>query len=217
METIPTYTTDRFVTIAVDVQNDFLPGGALAVTNGHDVIPPLNDLMHFTRQRDGLVVATGDQHPAVTPHFADYGGPWPVHCVQNTEGAAFDPLLDIDDQTIIINKGTGQTDGYSGYEGRTQDGRTIEQIVQPKHPTERVIVAIGGLATDYCVRNTVLDATKQADRVAKARTGAIAVYALTDAMRAVNIHPTDEAEALQDMQAAGATLLTTAEFMERYQ
>ena len=205
---------DRIVTIAVDVQKDFCPGGALGVADGDSVIPPLNTALAYTRQENGLVLATRDWHPEVTPHFEAYGGIWKTHCVQNTEGAEFHPDLDIDEATVIINKGMGQTDGYSGYEGATADGKTIAEIVTPATRYERVAVAIGGLATDYCDLTTILDATEHARKVQDARQGVIDIYALTDAMRAVNIHPEDESAALEQMRQAGAHLVTTAQFME---
>lgn len=176
--------------------------------------PPLNNVLHYTRQENGLVLATRDWHPEVTPHFEPYGGVWKTHCVQNTEGAEFHPDLDIDEATVIINKGMGQTDGYSGYEGASANGKTIAEIVTPTNRYERVAIAIGGLATDYCDLNTILDAAKHAREIQKAMQGVIDIYALTDAMRAVNIHPGDESAALEQMRDAGAHLVTTAQFME---
>lgn len=208
-----TLSTDRIITVAVDVQNDFCPGGALAVTDGDEILPRLNDAFSFTREQGGLVVASRDWHPAVTPHFADYGGMWPIHCVQDTPGAEIHQDLAIDDDTIIINKGMGQTDGYSAYEGETANGRTLAEIAQPNNPRERVALVIGGLATDYCVLNTVIDAAAQASAVREARRGVLDVYALTDAMRAVNINPEDEATALEKMRAAQVNLITTQDLM----
>lgn len=204
---------DRFITIAVDVQNDFLPGGALGVAEGDQVIPPLNSVMRFTEDKAGMIIATGDQHPEITPHFSNYGGTWPTHCVRGTKGAEFDERLDLGTSPVVIEKGTEQTDGYSGFEGATVDGNTIEQLMQPVN-RERVILAIGGLATDYCVKNTVLDAARAATRINQARQGVVEVYALIDAMRAVNINPQDEQAALDEMANAGATLITSQKYME---
>lgn len=209
-----TFPADRLITVAVDVQNDFCPEGALAVVDGDQVVNPLNSAFRYTRERSGLTVATRDWHPAVTPHFADYGGVWPIHCVQDTPGAEIRQDLAVDNETVIISKGMGQTDGYSAYEGEAIDGRTLAEIARPRTPRERVTLVIGGLATDYCVLNTVLDATKQADAVREAQQGVLDVYALTDAMRAVNINPEDEVNALAQMRDAGARLITTQEFME---
>lgn len=207
---------DRIVTVAVDVQNDFCPGGALGVDEGDEVVSPLNEVIALTRRIGGQVVATRDWHPSQTPHFNDWpiqeeAGVWPRHCVAGTEGADFNARLDIHPTDTIINKGTGQTDGYSGFEGATEDGLTIEQIIQPRTPRERVAVLVGGLATDYCVRATVLDAARQARSAATAQQGTIEVYALIDAMRAVNLNPDDETKALSEMQSAGARIIRTNE------
>jgi nicotinamidase/pyrazinamidase len=197
------FTADRIVTINVDVQNDFCPGGTLAVTDGDQVVTPLNQLNAFTRENGGIVIATGDQHPATTPHF-DF---WPVHCVAGTEGAALRTDLDIQSTDIIIDKGMGQTDGYSGLEGIAQDGQTIESIIRPKG-RERVAVLIGGLATDYCVLNTALDALK-----VDAGEGTLRIMAIRDAMRAVNLQPTDGEEALDTMAEAGAIIVDTEDVL----
>lgn len=204
-------TTERTVTVVVDVQNDFCPGGALGVADGNKVTKPLNDVAEATRRQDGTVVYTKDAHPATTPHFDT----WQVHCVDGTPGAEFHPDLAVQPTDVVIKKGTGQENGYSGFEGRATDGLTLEQIIQPRTPNERVIVLLGGLATDYCVKATALDAAEQAKRVAKARQGLIEVYALTDAMRAVNISPDDEAQAIADMQQAGVTMTTSREAIAR--
>ena len=198
-----TLTTDRIVTINVDVQNDFCPGGALAVTEGDQVIAPLSALNEYTRENGGIVIATGDQHPAETPHFDK----WPVHCVAGTEGAALNTALDIRTTDIIVDKGMEQTDGYSGLEGITRDGRTIAEIIQPVG-RERVAVLIGGLATDYCVLNTTLDALK-----VDPKDGELKIYAIRDAMRAVNIQPTDGENAIAEMEAAGAIVIDSVEIL----
>lgn len=203
METLK---ADRLVTINVDVQKDFCPGGALAVAHGDDVITPLNALNRFTRERGGLVIATGDQHPKNTPHFDK----WPVHCVAGTDGAEFHPRLHLTRKDVIINKGMGQTDGYSGFEGYARDGQTIEQLIRPVD-RERVAVLIGGLATDYCDLNTVLDALK-----VNPGKGTLDIFAVKDAMRAVNIKPDDGARALWRMQNAGAHLVHSTDILNGY-
>ena len=196
---------DRIVTINVDVQNDFLPGGSLAVTEGDQVIAPLNAVNEYTRTNGGTVIFTGDQHPEVTPHF----GPdaWPVHCVASTEGAALADTLDIQPQDVIVDKGMGQTDGYSAFEGITRDGRTLEQVVQPVGK-ERVVVLMGGLATDYCVLNSALDALK-----VDTNEGDITLLVLRDAIRAVNIQPQDGETAIAKMEAAGATMIDSVDVL----
>lgn len=197
------YIADRIVTINVDVQNDFCPGGALAVTDGDRVIAPLNDLNDFTRLHNGMVIATGDQHPEATPHFDK----WPAHCVAGTEGAALHDGLNIQATDIIINKGMGQTDGYSAFEGVTEAGQTLESLIRPVG-RERVAAVIGGLATDYCVLNTVLDglAIDQGN-------GTLRLFVARDAVRAVNIQPEDGDQALAHMEAAGATLVESVDIL----
>ncbi len=197
------FTADRLVTINVDVQNDFCPGGALAVTNGDQVIPPLNRLNDFTRQHDGLVVATGDQHPRTTPHFET----WPVHCVAGTRGADLRRDLNIRSNDIRINKGMGQTDGYSAFEGITHDGLTLEEIIRPVG-RERVAAVFGGLATDYCVLNSVLDGLHVGRRK-----GELRVFVAQDAVRAVNLQPNDGRNALARMNRAGATLVNSIDIL----
>jgi nicotinamidase/pyrazinamidase len=179
--------------IVVDVQNDFCPGGSLAVADGDEVVAPLNELMKEFLDRGEPVFKTRDWHPAKTKHFADYGGIWPVHCVQNTPGAEFHPGLFDDPRITIISKGIDESaDGYSGF-----DGTNLAQILRDEEVKE---VWVGGLATDYCVKHTVLDAVQQGFRV----------KALADAMRAVNVNPTDGAQAIAEMRAAGAEIVGMA-------
>jgi nicotinamidase/pyrazinamidase len=199
---------DRVVAINVDPQNDFI-NGSLPVPEGADVISPLNDINEYVRERGGDVIITGDQHPAETPHFDT----WVVHCVAGTVGAAFHPDLVVKASDVIIDKGTGQTDGYSGFDGATKDGATIEQILRPRNPRERVAAILGGLATDYCVKATGLDASELATEVALAKQGVLDVFLAVDAIRAVNIQPEDGEMALDDMESAGVKLVTTAELI----
>lgn len=188
--------------LIVDVQNDFCPGGALAVNEGDQVIPPLNEAATAVARRGGLVLASRDWHPRQTKHFAEFGGKWPVHCVQGTEGAAFHPNLRLPEGTIIISKGTGtEDDGYSAFEGHTDTGETLDAVLR-EHGVKRLLV--GGLATDYCVRASALDALKHGYEV----------IVLTDAIRGVDLQSGDSERALQEMQAAGARLMTTAEALQ---
>jgi nicotinamidase/pyrazinamidase len=150
---------DRRALIVVDVQNDFCPGGSLAVEHGDEVVAPLNRLIEEFLSRGEPVYKSRDWHPADTKHFTAYGGTWPVHCVQGTRGAEFHPQL-------------------------SRDPRVSE-------------VWVGGLATDYCVKQTVLDALRAGFRV----------RALSDAMRAVNLHPGDDALAVEEMRRAGAEII----------
>jgi nicotinamidase/pyrazinamidase len=198
-----TFKAERIVTINVDVQNDFMPGGSLAVPYGDQVIDILNSVNTFTRQQNGFVVATGDQHPFDTPHF----GPdaWPVHCVKGTHGAALDERLDIQASDIIIDKGMGQTDGYSAFEGITRDGQSLEDIIEPARK-ERVAALFGGVATEYCVLNTVLDAAKL-----NHNRDSLRLYVIEDAVRGID--NTNAAEAMKKMQRAGAIIIKSSDLL----
>ncbi|HMG74572.1 MAG TPA: nicotinamidase [Pyrinomonadaceae bacterium] len=188
-------TTDKKkALIVVDVQNDFCPGGSLAVANGDEVVVPLNELMKEFLDRGEPVFKTRDWHPPTAKHFAAYGGIWPVHCVRNTPGAEFHPGLFDDPRITIISKGIDESaDGYSGF-----DGTNLAQILRDQGVNE---VWVGGLATDYCVKHTVLDAVQQG----------FEVKALADAMRAVNVNPTDGEKAIEEMRNAGAEIVLGAE------
>ncbi len=176
--------------IVVDVQNDFCPGGSLAVSQGNEVVVPLNKLMKEFLDRGEPVFKTRDWHPAKTKHFAAYGGTWPVHCVQGTPGAEFHPDLLDDPRITIISKGINErADGYSGF-----DGTNLAQLLRDEGVEE---VWIGGLATDYCVKHTVLDARREG----------LEVKALADAMRPVNVNPNDGQKAIEEMRAAGAEIV----------
>ena len=176
--------------IVVDVQNDFCPGGSLAVATGDEVVAPLNELMKEFLDRGEPVFKTRDWHPPTAKHFAAYGGIWPVHCVRNTPGAEFHPDLFDDPRITIISKGIDENaDGYSGF-----DGTNLAQILRDQKVKEGWV---GGLATDYCVKHTVLDALEQG----------FEVKALAEAMRAVNVTPADGPQALEEMRAAGAEIV----------
>ncbi len=174
--------------IVVDVQNDFCPGGALAVAQGDEIVAPLNKLIEEFLERGEPVFKSRDWHPAKTRHFAAYGGTWPAHCVQNTKGAEFHPEL-IDDMHIrVVSKGLGDEDSYSAFDG-TDLALQLRRLGVEE-------VWVGGLATDYCVKNTVLDAVKEGFQV----------KALKNAMRAVEMKPGDGERALAEMQNAGAEI-----------
>lgn len=191
------YTHTRTVLVEVDPQIDFI-SGSLAVAGGEEVITPLNRVSRKVRAKMGSVVISGDDHPPQTPHFDI----WPVHCVAGTEGAKFHPDLEIEPEDIILAKGREQTDGYSATEGVGPNGETLESIIQPRG-WENVAVYIGGLATDYCVKATALDLAEEFGHHPS-----VEIYALRDAMRAVNIDPADEAKALASMQNAGVKIIT---------
>ena len=182
--------------IVVDVQNDFGdPAGSLSVAGGDAVVPTINGEIDMATAAEGLVVFTQDWHPESTPHFAKDGGTWPVHCVADTWGAQLHPALQAPDEAPRIRKGVNGEDGYSGFS--TRDPTTGQEV-----PTEldsvlrgrgigRVVVV--GLATDYCVKATALDAVRLGYETS----------VLTDAIAAVDVTPGDGARAIDEMAAAG--------------
>jgi nicotinamidase/pyrazinamidase len=175
--------------IVVDVQNDFCPGGLLAVTHGDEVVAPLNKLIEEFLERGEPVFKSRDWHPNQTKHFKAYGGTWPVHCVQNTRGAEFHPDL-LDDKHIrVISKGLGDEDSYSAFDGTDLSLQLRRLGIEE--------VWVGGLATDYCVKNTVLDALKEGFRA----------KALAEAMRPVEVNPGDGERAIAEMRDAGAQIV----------
>lgn len=175
--------------IVVDVQNDFCPGGTLAVAHGDEVVEPLNKLIDEFLERGDPVYKSRDWHPPTTKHFQAYGGTWPVHCVQNTKGAEFHPALRDDPRIEVISKGLGDKDCYSAFDETDLAARMRDQKVEE--------VVVGGLATDYCVKNTVLDAVKHGFKV----------KAVENAMRAVDLQPGDGERAIEKMRAAGAGII----------
>ena len=198
--------------LMIDVQNDFCPGGALAVKNGDEVVVPLNRFVRFIdKGKSGLLswalrlfsgtwfkFASRDWHPENTTHFAKYGGKWPAHCVQDTLGAEFHKDLLLKD-ALIISKGMRvEDDAYSPFEGVDPNNRPLDNILKYVGVTD---LYIGGLATDYCVKAAVLDALKLGYKT----------YFLSDASRAVNINSGDGDQAIAEMVAAGAIVTTVDE------
>jgi nicotinamidase/pyrazinamidase len=185
---------DDAALILVDVQNDFCPGGALAVPEGDKTVPALNrEIERFTRA-GRPVVASRDWHPAETTHFKSGGGPWPPHCVADQPGAAFHPELRLPDDAVVVSKGAGATeDAYSAFDARDERGRGLDDLLKA-NLVRRLVV--GGLATDYCVRATVLDALKNGYDVTVLREG----------VRGVDVNPGDSDRALDEMKSAGARI-----------
>lgn len=178
--------------IVVDVQNDFCPGGSLAVPEGDAVVPVLNEYMSRAADAGVPIFASRDWHPEHTRHFAAEGGPWPPHCVQGTPGAEFHPELRLPEGVAIVSKGMSTEDqGYSALEAVLPDGQSLLEALRARGVEH---IYIGGLATDYCVRATTLDALKDG----------FTTSVLVDASRAVDVQPGDGARALNEMLAAGA-------------
>jgi len=184
--------------LVVDVQNDFAdPAGSLYVPGGETILTAINDEIERASAAGALVVYTQDWHPDSTPHFAKDGGIWPVHCVSGSWGASFHPGLEVDGPTI--RKGTGGEDGYSGF--FTRDPATGEAAITElaalleERGIERVVVV--GLALDYCVKATALDAAGEG----------LATEVLLASTRAVELEPGDGERAIEELRSAGVVVV----------
>jgi nicotinamidase/pyrazinamidase len=183
--------------IIVDVQNDFIPGGALPVPAGDQVIPVLNEYIKLFKKEGAGVFATRDWHPPNHVSFKAYGGPWPPHCIQQSEGAKFHPDLKLPADSSIISKAMNPSkESYSGFDETELDDKLRTQGVKK--------VFVGGLATDYCVKNTVLDAIKLGFKT----------VLLLDAIQGINAKPGDTEKAIDEMSLKGAEKITLADFPE---
>lgn len=182
--------------LVVDVQVDFCEGGALPVPKGDLVVPVMNRYIQLFHRLACPIFASRDWHPADSEHFKIHGGLWPVHCVQGSGGARFHPELMLPDEAIVISAGTERTeDGYSSFEGAGDDGTPFADLLR-RMGVERLYV--GGLATDYCVKESALDALRQG----------FGVTLLTDAIRGIDLRHGDSEHAVAQMVEAGAELAT---------
>ncbi len=174
--------------LIVDVQNDFCPGGSLAVSNGDKIIPIINSII----DRFDVVISTQDWHPVDTIHFEK----WPVHCVANTKGSEFHPDLDTSKIDLNLTKGTeNKDDGYSAFEA------TNVSLINYLRKQEISNLYICGLATDYCVRASALDALEYGLHTA----------VITDAIAAVNLQPGDDKKTLDELYKKGVSLINSSE------
>jgi nicotinamidase/pyrazinamidase len=180
------------VLLVIDFQNDFCPGGALAVEEGDQIAGPIRRLAaEFDH-----VLATRDWHPPDHSSFETEGGPWPVHCVQETPGAELHPSMDEIEIEAIVDVGREREDqGYSGFENSD-----LAQLLRDRDVDQ---VAVCGLATDYCVRASAIDAAKEG----------FDTTVVTDAIRAVDVKPGDGDRAIEDMKEAGAKMATSEELL----
>jgi len=186
----------RQALIIVDLQRDFCPGGALPVREGDEVIEPINGLIRKFQEEDMPVLFTRDWHPKDHCSFKSQGGIWPPHAVRDTPGAQFPPSLHVPQNATIINKAARRdTEAYSGFQGTDLGARLRSMGVKELYIT--------GLATDYCVKNTVIDGIGEGFRV----------FLVTDCVRGVNIKRTDSATAFRKMIGRGARTITSQQLV----
>jgi len=182
--------------LIVDVQNDFCPGGSLAVPEGDKVVSRLNRYIRVFSKKKWPIFASRDWHTRQTKHFKQFGGPWPKHCVQNTRGAGFHPDLKLPRETIILSKGMDpDRDSYSAFQAVDSNGTEFLQLLKALGIEE---LFVGGLATDYCVKWSVLDALRHGFKV----------NLLMDTIKGVNIKPKDSEDAVEEMVGRGARKLS---------
>lgn len=193
----------RTLLLVVDIQNDFCPGGSLGVPRGDEVVAPLNRAIQAFRRGRRPVVFSRDWHPARTKHFREFGGVWPAHCIRDTGGAAFHPALQVPRNAKIVSKGMDpEVDAYSCFQGLMADGQSFVGWLESEQVKR---IAIGGLATDYCVLRTAMDARKLG----------YDVVVLRDAVRAVDLAAGDGDRALAEMEKAGAELAESDSILAR--
>ena len=185
--------------LIIDVQNDFCPNGNLAVPEGNRVIPVLNRYIALFREKGLPIFASRDWHPEKTSHFKSFGGIWPVHCVQGSDGAKFHSDLQLPPDVVILSKGVDpQRDDYSAFQGVTDSGARFLDILRERRISK---LYVGGLATDYCVKESVLEGLRHG----------LAVTLLEDASRGVDLETGDSEKAVATMRAAGAMTASLAD------
>ena len=188
--------TARAALVIVDVQNDFCPGGSLAVPRGDEVVPILNEYASRFSRAGLPVYATRDWHPEETAHFKEWGGTWPPHCVAGTNGAAFHSDLKLPAQAVVVSKGTQpDEDAYSVFRAHDYNGLSFADSLREQGVGH---LYIGGLATDYCVRSSVQEAIALG----------LETTVLVDAVRGVDRKAGDSERALEEMKEAGADTAT---------
>ena len=221
-------TYGEVIAINVDIQKDFCPDGALAVNDGDQVVGPANKINEWVASQGGQSIFTADWHPRTTTHFAEFGGPWPVHCVADTDGATFHPNLVINPANAIAHKGmSGLDDGYSGYEAMLTDRETVINDVVADLPKEektvglaveriikvnralgaRTALLVFGLAGDYCVSATAKSALDDTDRE---WTDVIWVI---DAVRSVDVNIGDGEQARRALEEAGMLAMSIEDIL----
>jgi len=185
--------------LVIDVQNDFCPGGTLAVPEGDRVVPVINRCIDLF-SRSGLpVIASRDWHPPQTSHFREFGGSWPPHCVQESIGAAFHPDLHLPVDAVIVSKGMDRSsDDYSAFKAADSHGLALARLLEGLGISH---LYVAGLATDYCVRESVLEALRLG----------FSVTVISDGIRGVDLEQGDSERAVADMVSAGAEMVSSEE------
>jgi nicotinamidase/pyrazinamidase len=182
--------------LVVDVQNDFCPGGALAVPGGDKIVPAINKYIKIFSKNKLPIFSSRDWHPIKTKHFKDFGGVWPAHCIQNTKGASFHPKLKLPKDAILLYKGMDPNkDSYSVFQAEGANGAGFLNLLKILGVKE---LYIGGLATDYCVKSSARDALKNGFKV----------KLLLDAIKGVDLKKGDSEKAIQKMIKQGAKKIT---------
>lgn len=181
--------------IIVDMQNDFMPGGALPVPNALEIIPTINNYINMFKGNKAVIIATRDWHPPNHISFKSRGGPWPPHCIQGTKGAEFHPDLALPQDVLVISKAYDENiEAYSGFEGTN-----LDQVLKSRE-VKRIFIC--GVATDYCVKATALDALRLGYQV----------FLLMDAIKGVDIPRGSIAKAIEELLNEGAILITVNDF-----
>jgi len=189
--------------LIVDLQNDFCPGGALAVPGGDKVVPAINKYINIFKKNKLPILASRDWHPIKTRHFKDFGGVWPVHCIHNSKGAAFHPKLKLPKDAIILSKGMDpEKDSYSVFQAEDNRGMSFANLLKILGIKE---LYVGGLATDYCVKLSVIDALENGFKV----------KLLPDAIKGVDLKAKDSEKAIKAMVKAGVRKITLKQMEER--
>ncbi|MFH1458151.1 MAG: nicotinamidase [Candidatus Omnitrophota bacterium] len=182
--------------LIIDLQNDFCPQGALAVPQGDKIVSNLNRYIRIFSKKKWPVFATRDWHPVKTKHFNSFGGVWPVHCLANTQGAQFHAGLKLPREAILLYKGMDpEKDSYSAFQAEDLSGTGFAKLLERSGIKE---LYVGGLATDYCVKSSVLDALKRG----------LKVKLLLDAVKGVDLKPKDSDKAIKEMARKGAKKTT---------
>ncbi|MBI5599803.1 MAG: isochorismatase family protein [Deltaproteobacteria bacterium] len=185
--------------LVIDIQNDFCPGGALPVPGGDKIVDAINEYMERFSEAGVQIFATKDYHPVETKHFKEFGGIWPRHCVKGTPGAEFYPKLVFKYGTVVLTKGDrSNVEGSSVFEARDPVGNFFNMVLEAGYIKH---IYVCGLATDWCVKATVMDALKKGYKVT----------VLLDAIKGVDVTPGDSEKAIEEMKKNGANMITLDE------